>query len=114
MARGREKSAFGEIRALGSRARLPEFHLHTLAITYVADRGHAQRIAAFGDRPQAVFSRKFRAVITRREQIEPASHRSTPSARSVLLTMHHMPGVKSARQENLYSPADEIRSVVAK
>src|SRR5882672_6954231 len=114
MARGREKSAFGEIRALGSRARFPEFHLHTLAITYVADRGHDQRIDAIGDRTQADFHREFRAVLPRREQIEPGSHRSTPPARSVLLTMHHMSGVKSARWENLCSLVDEIRSVVAK
>jgi hypothetical protein len=66
MARGREKSAFGEIRALRCRARFPELHLHTPPITYVADRGHDQRIDAIGDRTQADFYREFGAIIPRR------------------------------------------------
>src|SRR5208283_2642243 len=104
----------GEIRALGSRARLSEFQLYTLAITDVADRSHDQRIDAIADRTQANFDGKFRSVLPCRKKIEPGSHGSTPSARSVLLAMHHMSGVKSAGKENLYSPADQIHSVIAK
>ncbi len=103
-----------EIRALRSRARLSQFNLYTLAITDVADRRHNQRIDAIADRTQANLDGKFRSILPRRKKIKAGSHGSTPSARGVLLAMHHMSGLKSTGKENLHSPADQIYSIIAK